>query len=181
MTISLSLTGIFKQTSWSMSAFILLTWSNKSSPPCILHVKNLRWIKRVLDKLIVSWMLQRVFHVAMGSLQHLMCINWLSAKLRPMMDIAILTRLWYSFNTLGSTLQGGGSSDLSIISQRSMDAITFRFWVSKDSSSLTFKWWHCMIGYTLKIFKQYIFYPKYLTLSNHSNKIFYTSRKFLKY
>ena len=79
-------------------------------------------MKMMLDKFFVSWMLQKVFHAFTGPLQLLMCASWLSVKLRPMIDMAFLTCLWYSFNTLGSTLEGGGSSDPFTISQRSMDA-----------------------------------------------------------
>ena len=66
-------------------------------------------------------MLQRVVHVSAGPLQLLMCASWLSAKLRLMMDMTFLTLLWYFFYTLGSALEGEGSSDPSSIFQRSIN------------------------------------------------------------
>jgi hypothetical protein len=88
------------------------------SPSSILHVKNLRQIKKMLDKLFVAGMLQRVFHTFAGHLQFLMC-----AKL----GMAFLTRIWYSFNTLGSILKGETSSYMSTMSQRSIDANNILF------------------------------------------------------
>ncbi len=79
-------------------------------------------MNKMLDKLFVSWMLQRVFHVSAGPLQLLMWASWLSAKLRPITDMAFLTRRSYSFFTFGSAFEGGASSDPSIMSQRSMEA-----------------------------------------------------------
>jgi hypothetical protein len=69
----------------------------------------------------------RLINVAKGfqafasPLQLLMFANWLSAKLGPMMDMSFLTHLWYSFITLGSTLEGGASLDPSIMFQKFMD------------------------------------------------------------
>ena len=49
ITMSSSHTSISKHASWYANALTLLAWSNKSSPSYILHVKNLRWTKRMLD------------------------------------------------------------------------------------------------------------------------------------
>jgi hypothetical protein len=74
-----------------------------------------------------------------------------------MMDIVFLTRPCYYFLTLGSTLEGGTTSNTSIMLQRSAEAnpisnlnfpnitIIFIEFVD-DSSTLTIKWCH----YTLK-------------------------------
>jgi hypothetical protein len=60
-----------------------------------------------------------VSHTSMGPLQLLMYISWLHIKLRPMMNMAFLTHLWCSFNTLKSTLEGGTFLDPSTtITQR---------------------------------------------------------------
>ena len=86
-------------------------WSNKSSPSFILYVKNLWQLKKMLDKFLLSWMLQRVFHPSISPLQLLMCASLLSTKLSAMiwtqrggrnelniiMDIAFLTCLWYFY------------------------------------------------------------------------------------
>ena len=69
-------------------------------------------------------MLQRIFHASTGILQLMMYIIWLFAKLRPIIDMAFLTRLWYLFNTLGFTLECEVFSYLSTMSQRSMKAKT---------------------------------------------------------
>ena len=101
-----------------------LMWSNKSSSSCILRVKNLLWTKTMLDKLFVSWMLQRVFHTSECPLQFLMCASWLFAKLRMIMDMVILTHFWNYFNTFGSTLKNWTFSDMSTMSQWSIEAKT---------------------------------------------------------
>jgi hypothetical protein len=79
----LFLTGTNKQTNWTTSTLTLLTWYSKSSFSCTLEVTNLRWMRRILGTLFVSWMLQMVFHTYAGPLQLLMCASWLSAKLKP--------------------------------------------------------------------------------------------------
>lgn len=47
----------------------------------------------MLDKFLVSWILQRVFHALIGHLQLLMYTCWLSAKLSATMDIIFLAHL----------------------------------------------------------------------------------------
>ncbi len=116
--------GTSKQASWSASALTLLMWCRRSSPSCILHVKSLQRMKRMLDKLCVSRMLQSVFHASAGPLHLLMWWSWLSTKLMPMIDMAFFTCRWYSLMILGSALDGGASSNPSTISQRSMEANT---------------------------------------------------------
>ena len=81
---SLSLMGTSKQVNGSVSALTLLTLSNKSSLGCILYIKILQEMKRMLDKLFISWLLQRIFLATVGPLLFLMCANWLYAKLRRM-------------------------------------------------------------------------------------------------
>lgn len=61
------------------------------------------------------------FQAFTSPLQLLMCVSWLSAKLGPMMNMSFFKRLWYSFNALGSTLEGGASLESSKIFQKSMD------------------------------------------------------------
>ena len=56
-----------------------------------------------------------------GPLQLLMCVSWLFVMLRLMVDLIFLTCLWYSFNILGSALEGDTFSDLSTMSQGFMD------------------------------------------------------------
>ena len=65
------------------------------------------------------------------------------------------THLWYSFNTLGSTLESGVFSDPSTMSQRSMEAKTifilnfirlnFSPWIVNNSSSFPRKIWCCFL------------------------------------
>lgn len=98
MTIYSSFTGTSKQAIWSASSLTLLMWFKYSSSSSILHVENLRWMKRILNKLSILWMLSRVLYASVGPWQLLMWKSWLSAKLKPMMDIIFLMRLWYSFN-----------------------------------------------------------------------------------
>lgn len=92
--------------------------SNKSSLFCILHVKNLRRMKRILDNLLIPWMLQRVFHVSAGPLQPLTYASLLSVKLSTIMNIVLFIRLWYYFFILESALEGGVFLDSSTISRR---------------------------------------------------------------
>src|ERR1700737_3502441 len=138
----------------SASPFTLLTWSNKSSPSSILHVKNLRRTNRMLDKLLVSWILQRIFHASAGPLQLLTCASWLSAKLSTMMDMAFFTRLWYSFNTFGSALDGGAFSDPSTMSQRSTEAKAISI---LNFQRLNFSPWNLSITLTASLSRYAIF------------------------
>ena len=100
----------------------MLTWYNKSSPSCILHVKNLQQKKIMLDNIFISWIFLEFFHTSSNPLQILICASWLYAKFKLIMDVVFLTRHWYFFNTLGSTLKGGVSLDSFAMSQKSMDA-----------------------------------------------------------
>ena len=82
-----------------------------------MHVKKLHQLKRMLERKFVLWMLQSIFHLFARILQFLICISWLSATLRSMIDITFLTCLWYFFNILVFTPKDDISSYTSTISQ----------------------------------------------------------------
>lgn len=118
-------------------------------------------------------MLQKVFHASAGPLQLLMCASWLSAKLKLIMDMAFLTRLWYYFNTLESALESGGSSDLSTIFQRSIDV--------NNILILYFQWWN-FLPQNLSMILVALFSNDIIVCldipskhSKNSNKILFTS------
>src|ERR1700738_2252707 len=111
MTTSSSFIGTSKHVSWSARDFTLLMWSRMSAPSSILMVKNLRLMNKILDKLLVSWMLHKVFHASAGPLHPLMCANSLSTKLVAMMAKAFLHRRSYAFLISSLAVDGGGNSE----------------------------------------------------------------------
>ena len=76
-------------------------------------------MNKMLDKLLVLCMLYNVFHVNAGPLHPLMCANSLSTKLMTLMAQTFLHRHSYTFITALLVVDGGGTSKLSMIFQRS--------------------------------------------------------------
>ena len=124
MTMFFSHMSTSKYVSWYASTLTLLTWSNKLSSSCILYMKHLWYSQRMLDNFFMLWMLQIILYASTCPLELLMCASWLSTKLRLMMDMTFFMRLWYSFNTLGSSLKGRPFSYPSAIFQRFMNVKT---------------------------------------------------------
>jgi hypothetical protein len=163
-----SFTCTSKHTIWSTSVLILLSWSNKSSSSYILHIKNLRQLKRILDKLFILWMLQRIFHTSTGPLQLLVCTSWLSAKLKGndghdflnaslklLQFFGIRIRRWRFLKTIHNIPNIHGCQQHFDFEPLNVE-ISFIGLVS-DSSSLVLKWYHATVRSTLKILKQYTF------------------------
>ena len=93
-----------------------------SVPSSILIVKNLRLKNKMLKRLLVLWMLHRLFHASTSPIHPLMWSISLCTKFMAMMPRAYLHLLMYSFLVDSSTSSKGGLSDLSTMSQRSLAA-----------------------------------------------------------
>ena len=131
-------------------------------------------MKRMLDKLFILWMLQKIFHAFVGPLQLLMCASWLYVKLKLLMDMAFLTHLWNSLNTLGSILERYGSLDPFTMFQRPMDAnniLIFYF------QSLNFPSFNLLMILVILISNDSS-YTHIDICPKHSNKISFTSNVF---
>ena len=117
--------------------------------------------------------LTTVLHASAGLLHFFMYANWLSAKLRPIMDMAFFTRLWYSFNTLGSALEGRTFSDVYNVPKVHGSQNHLHFELPK-AKLLSMKLIHDSSRFTLKIC--HLRSKNKFVYSNVSNHIFFTSR-----
>lgn len=97
ITMFWSLIGTSKQSIWSANSLIMLTLSNKS---LFLHFAREKLLvdEEDIGQILHLWILQSIFQASVGSLQLFMCANWLSAKLRRMINKAFFfSDIWYIF------------------------------------------------------------------------------------
>ena len=82
-----------KKASWSASTLALLMWFNKSSPYCLLHVKDLQQTKKNDEHFLVFFRgcCKGPPRPSVNYLQIPMYANALSTKLSTMMGIVFLT------------------------------------------------------------------------------------------
>ena len=115
MTTSPSFMGTSKYVSWSAKDFTLLLWSRILTPSSIVMVKNLHLMNKMLDKILISWMLYKIFHAYTGFLYPLIYADSLATRFMAMMMKAFLPRRSYAFLTTLLAVDGGGNSDSSTI------------------------------------------------------------------